>query len=223
MRVTLRPGDRYGQLTYVSEAASQPRRRRCTFLCDCGRLTTPLMDNVRRGVTRSCGCARPVRPHFDPWSPARFWSRAEATVEKLPDAPGCWLWMGALNESGYGTIRVHTGPFAGNRLAHRMAYIAVFGALSDEAVLLHRCDVPCCVNPDHLRPGTNGDNAADMCAKGRRRSGAAGFRWMTLGERVAIAEGVRAGQTIGAIARAIGRSRITVGRHVRRLRAQEVA
>ncbi len=41
-------------------------------------------------------------------------------------------------------------------------------------VVLHRCDVRCCVNPDHLQVGTQAENMKDMGRKGRARGGARG-------------------------------------------------
>ncbi len=75
---------------------------------------------------------------------------------------GCWLWTGSVNTYGYGQL--HSGP----RLltAHRYSYerqngkpLKNFGC--------HKCDVPACVNPDHIFDGTPKDNHADMIAKGR--------------------------------------------------------
>lgn len=53
-------------------------------------------------------------------------------------------------------------------LAHRASFEAFVGAIPPWQRVLHCCDQPSCVNPDHLFLGTQLDNIADMCAKGRR-------------------------------------------------------
>lgn len=76
---------------------------------------------------------------------------------------GCWLWDGCWNEHGYGTINVERKP----TLAHRVSYTLHIGPIPEEMNVLHRCDLPCCVNPDHLFIGTQGDNVHDMERKNR--------------------------------------------------------
>lgn len=75
---------------------------------------------------------------------------------------GCWLWLG--HGDRYGGI-----SFPGNnRLgAHRVSYVAFIGEIPNGLFVLHKCDVPFCVNPGHLFLGTQADNLADMRAKGR--------------------------------------------------------
>lgn len=76
---------------------------------------------------------------------------------------GCWLWGGNTNESGY-AIFYDAGHISG----HRYSYKYFKGDFDLNLFVLHRCDVPCCVNPDHLFLGTHQDNMIDMDSKGRR-------------------------------------------------------
>ena len=50
---------------------------------------------------------------------------------------------------------------------HRVAYEEAFGPIAEGLYVLHRCDTPLCVRPDHLFVGTQGDNIHDMWTKGR--------------------------------------------------------
>ena len=84
----------------------------------------------------------------------------------IPDS-GCWLWLRARNPNGYGLLRFTGSAKEVPTLAHRHAYTLVYGNIPDGMCVLHRCDVRCCVNPDHLFLGTHLDNMADMRAKGR--------------------------------------------------------
>jgi hypothetical protein len=96
---------------------------------------------------------------------ARFWEK----VDK--DGPGgCWLWTRGKDSWGYGNIaleRTVIGEEGAPTKAHRASWVmANDEALSDFCVL-HHCDVPSCVNPDHLWLGTDADNMADRDQKGR--------------------------------------------------------
>jgi len=75
---------------------------------------------------------------------------------------GCLLWTGA-NDRGYGTIYIGKK----RRRAHRLSYELANGPVPYGLHVLHRCDVPACINPAHLFVGTQADNMADMKAKGR--------------------------------------------------------
>lgn len=88
-------------------------------------------------------------------------------IEKIPEA-GCWIWMGALNDSGYGMASTQRkdGSWKMKR-AHVLAYEAVHGQVPKGLFVCHRCDVRCCINPSHLFVGTNTDNMVDASRKGR--------------------------------------------------------
>lgn len=74
----------------------------------------------------------------------------------------CILWEGART-NGYGALRV------GGRVvyAHRLAYEAAYGPVPSGLNVLHSCDNPPCINPEHLRAGTQADNVRDMWVRGR--------------------------------------------------------
>jgi hypothetical protein len=78
---------------------------------------------------------------------------------------GCWLWDGHLNANGYAKF----GYKRTNGLAHRASYDMFIGPIPEGLWVLHKCDVPCCVNPEHLFLGTQQDNMDDMHAKKRER------------------------------------------------------
>lgn len=100
---------------------------------------------------------------------ARFWAK----VRKSDDPEGCWLWTGAKNPSGYGWFKLPTTGPAG---AHRVSWEIVNGPIPDRTgyhgtVVMHVCDNPSCVNPSHLRLGSQAENLADMRRKGRSATG----------------------------------------------------
>ncbi len=85
--------------------------------------------------------------------------------EQLPN--GCMEWTANLWSNGYGSFSLtHTRRV----LAHRIAYSLAHGVTLDKSqVVMHSCDNTKCVNPEHLRLGTQLDNIADCKAKGRSK------------------------------------------------------
>jgi hypothetical protein len=88
----------------------------------------------------------------------RFW-------EKVKKAPGCWTWTAAKYANGYGLF-AFSQPWR-RGYAHRASWELAFGAIPDGLWVLHHCDNPACVRPDHLFLGTHADNMRDMKSKGR--------------------------------------------------------
>jgi hypothetical protein len=82
----------------------------------------------------------------------RFWRK----VRVDPDT-GCWVWLGAHHERGYGRF----GADGATVYAHRWAYEHFVGEPAGD-VLMHLCDNPPCCNPSHLKPGTQVENMAHL-------------------------------------------------------------
>jgi hypothetical protein len=89
-----------------------------------------------------------------------------ASNVKTNDATGCLEWT-AGKSSGYGRFR------SGGKMkfAHRASYAAHHGPIPSGMHVLHRCDNPSCVNPEHLFLGTHIQNMADKREKGRQARG----------------------------------------------------
>ena len=92
----------------------------------------------------------------------RFWSKVD---KGGPDE--CWLWQAATDGWGYGRSSVR----GKTKLAHRVSYELEKGPIPEGLCVCHSCDVPPCVNPQHLFVGTQQDNITDRYKKGRSASG----------------------------------------------------
>jgi hypothetical protein len=79
---------------------------------------------------------------------------------------GCWIWA-ADNAGKYAQFRMSTDPKEGSESAHRAAWMIYRGPIPKGMMVCHQCDVPICVNPDHLFLGTATDNMRDAAKKGR--------------------------------------------------------
>jgi len=104
-----------------------------------------------------------LRPWLDAnFKPKHLHKRLERNIFHEPMS-GCWLWAGRFNKAGYGTINVD----AKARPAHRILYELYKGKIPNGLIICHHCDMPACVNPDHLYAGTYKDNSEDMIRRGR--------------------------------------------------------
>ncbi len=90
----------------------------------------------------------------------RYWAKVD---KRGPDE--CWPWTGRRNKQGYGGINL---GIAGKQSPATHVALALDGRPRPGRLhALHSCDNPPCVNPAHLRWGTQVDNVADRVARGR--------------------------------------------------------
>lgn len=103
--------------------------------------------------------SRPVTPEL---------KRFLAKVGPRPkEKTTCWLWNASIGNRGYGWFGKQGG---GQENAHRASYRLFVGPAPKGKHVLHKCDVKRCVNPLHLRIGTNLDNMHDRDKKGRGKT-----------------------------------------------------
>lgn len=153
-------GTMHGLLSVVDRAgSSEDGRAIWNCLCSCGNQVVATSKQLTKGNKRGCTNCQ------DSGSKSPLHVRLTKYV--VSDT-GCWNWTGKQNENGYGAIRVD-GTYT---RAHRAMFF-MLNPLADKAlVVMHTCDNPQCVNPDHLRLGTQQENMLDMHIKGRFKGGA---------------------------------------------------
>ena len=91
----------------------------------------------------------------------RFWPKVDFTGSPI----GCWVWLAAKDPNGYGRFQIGTTNKSNVVLAHRFA-VGITDR-KNNCVIYHKCDNPPCVNPNHLRVGSQIDNMKDAAQKGR--------------------------------------------------------
>lgn len=89
--------------------------------------------------------------------------RLISNTDKSNNPNDCWNWMKSKNGKGYGKT------CSGGKLhyTHRLSWSLVNGEIPDGLFVLHKCDNPSCINPEHLFIGTQKENLEDMIKKGR--------------------------------------------------------
>lgn len=118
--------------------------------CGCGQIT----NYQRRTPSRFIEGHNRRRPDAD-----KFW---EKVAVGAPDE--CWEWKAGKDVSGYGTFSIN----GRTQHASRAAWIITHGSIPEGLHILHSCNNPGCVNPAHLRPGTDKENVDDCIRAGRK-------------------------------------------------------
>lgn len=93
------------------------------------------------------------------------------TIESLKaktvmSSKGCWIWTGCTTKDGYD----RTTEWPKSISTHRLMYKLVNGEIPEGGHIMHLCDNPPCINPNHLKLGNHLENMIDMTNKGRRIS-----------------------------------------------------
>lgn len=125
-----------------------------------------------------------------------------------PTDNGCYEWQGS-KVKGYGRIRYQKRSIG----VHRLALIFATQQEPNDLYALHSCDNTACINPDHLRWGTQADNMADSVLRNRRadKSGANNGRSKLTEQQVSEIRAIT-GMTLQQIADQYGVSNQLVSR-----------
>lgn len=122
----------------------------------CGKPFTPTVHTYKRQKLCSLQCSYVTRKFTPEQREAAFWRKVNKESPK-----GCWIFQGCKDKWGYGHMSLNGKRYQ----AHRFAYEMARGTIPPGKLILHSCDVPYCVNPAHLRVGTDADNVADKVAR----------------------------------------------------------
>jgi ribosomal protein L37AE/L43A len=166
-----------------------------------GKPLTPIGSTVHRAPARPERLARESDKDLalrqmvvTPELIGRFWSKVD-----VRGRDECWEWKASLTASGYGQFSLRfkgkSVPVPAHRVARR------FTEDVSGKWVLHSCDNPPCVNPQHLRVGTSSDNNSDMVKRDRHVYGSRNPVAKVSEEQVSeIKARIRAGEQFTVIA-----------------------
>jgi hypothetical protein len=153
-------GLRVGRLLVLEYAGkTNGSRPRCCWkcICDCGNKKIVSTDALSAGVTKSCGCLKsPTSKEYHEQLQKRLLKHCKVENQ-------CWIWKSLTRFYGYGHTTIRNRSIA----AHRAAWIAWKSDIPEGLFVLHKCDNPACINPEHLFLGNQLDNMHDMIKKNR--------------------------------------------------------
>jgi hypothetical protein len=95
-------------------------------------------------------------------------SEFERFTNKITKTDTCWTWTGAIYRGGYGHFRRKVDGKWKMYKTHRYSYEYYHGPIPEGKIILHSCDNPACVNPNHLSVGTHKENTGQCIARGRK-------------------------------------------------------
>lgn len=129
-------------------------------------------------------------------------ARAQQRIKQMPN--GCIEWTKGKSGEGYGVISIN-----GKQVyVHRFFYEQYVGPIPEGMKVLHSCDNPPCVNPKHLRTGTDAENVADRVIRGRSKS--PGPRKLTEEQVRSIHERRASGAAVAILVKEFEVSRATI-------------
>lgn len=151
-------GERFGALVANAYVGCTKQGAYWYCLCDCGAARVVRAPALRYGAITHCGDKSLHSPKHNADLIEQFFHSSTRKTDG-----GCWECTAVKNANEYGLINVN----GKSGLAHRYSYRTFVGPIPDGMGILHSCDNPPCVNPDHLRPGTPMDNSRDKVERNR--------------------------------------------------------